>query len=406
MKKVSKEKFMEIMRIKAGILVRGIFFTDQVLSILYNENKLVKGTGLFNYNESGKNKIRSLGLAPNEIILQVHDTELRVEVRSRSDSTQTPYNIYFDDGAGFCFKDCQSGDVFPVRFPDPCSYFNLTTANGQSMINVARLMGSSILRIYPDMRCDFAEVEAGRCRFCNTFYGKPKVEGDLIIKDTMESIKKAAEEINLQGIFMSTGAFFSYDKISFFSALLEEIKINFPEINIVFSLAPQKDLEKLRLLYDGGGKNLILSFNMEVYDHNKWIPGKINCFGDSKAKLGRDYYFSAYQAAVSIGGVGSVKSNFVLGLESLKSLSRGITRLSKMGVSSSGTIFYPTPGAIWTNLGYDPRSVDFKKDPVTFVVEAYLLIAQAIIDYDLKIGWNSDSRISGLEWDAFNYLTC
>lgn len=404
MKTLKSKDVMDIMRIKAGILVKGVFFTDNVLSILHNENRLVRGTGLFNYNEVGGSKIRLLGVAPGEIILLIHGIDVRIEVRSRLEMNNTPYKIYTDNG-NFFLEDSRQKVVFPVKFPELCRYFDLKTDNDQLMINVARLMGASILRIYPDMRCDFAEIESGRCKFCNTFYGRPKIRDDQIISDILETMKRASSEVNLDGIFMSTGYFFNDQRNFFFAQLLLEIRKEFPGVNIVFSLAPQKKLENIKLLYEAGGSNLILSFNLEAYDKKLWIPGEISCFSEGKATVGRESYFLAYNHAVKIGGRGSVKSNFVLGLESLKSLGNGVKFLAEIGVSSSGTIFYPTPGAIWTNSGYDPRTKDFKNDPVNFVVEAYLLIAQAIIDYNLKIGWNAESRISGLEWDAFNYLT-
>jgi len=396
------KKLYELMKIKAGLLADGIFIPKAILDRLISEGKTLSGTGLFKYHLANT--------APNEIHIRLNkDGIMKVEVRQKNNKKETPFRVLSFNNKLYLY-DGLTRARFPVYFPELPKYLSKKTKNGQIMKNVVRPMGENYLRVYPDMRCDFAMKESERCRFCGGIYKKVDLSDRKIIEDLKETFLQASKEINVKGIFMSTGSFKDSKRIKFYASVLSLIKKNFPKREIIFSLAPQINKEFIKLLQKSAGSNLMLSYNMEAYDDSRWDINSKFCMGIAKAKQTKNFYFDSFKIATEILGKGNIKSNFIIGLESIPSLEKGIRDLSKRGVSSSGTIFYLTPGSPWYGdkklKGYLNKKLDFfnsakKRD---FIVKAYVLMASIIRDNNLRFPWNPQSRISGLEWDVLDYI--
>lgn len=394
---MDRQKLYEFMLIKAGLLSEGIYFPEEILNELREKGLIMPdGTGLFRYGRKD---------SPNEMIIIFKDETYRVEVRPLFNNDKSNFVLHKENG-GFFIEDRLTGVKLSVQFPLLPSYMAERTKNNVLMGTVMKPMGINWLRIYPDMRCDFAQKLEARCGFCGGIYKK----ADYGLDDIEETIERAQKDMSISGIFMSTGAFKDKKRIEFYAEVIKTIRKLLPS-EIIFSLAPQINDECVRILYKAGSPNISLSYNLEVFDDSRWDTQDVNCLGIAKATLGKEFYMKAYDIAIKIGGRGNHKSNFVIGLESLDSLRNGVSNLSQIGVISSGTVYYPTPGSLWekmmkTDKNFYPLVSEFK-DSLTrrqFIVDSYIIMAQVMAAYKLKPSWDRTSRISGLEWQAYDYL--
>ncbi len=396
---MNKQALYDFMFLKAGLLAEGAYFSPEILETLKAAGKITDGTGLFKYHNQD--------YAPNEFLLSYAGEIYRIEVRQKDSAEHTSFSVTQVDNAFFLF-DRLTGCTYPVAFPDLPSFEGTCTSSGKPIREIIRPMGPDFVRTDPDLRCEFASREE-RCRFCKaTYVERLNIKN---ISDIVEAFQQAKLEMDIVGVFMSTGAFSNAPRTQFFADVIRIIRKELPSQQIVFALAPQVDRGNLNMLFESSNGNLILSFNLEAYDSRRWDANSPLCMGLGKTRRGRDFYFQAYNLALNIGGPGSVKSNFVLGLESLESLAEGVNRLAAMGVFSTGTIFYPTPGSFWQKLmdtepSFSPTVREFAnhRSRREFAIQAYLILAEAALKHGLPLSWNRESRISGLEWQARDYL--
>lgn len=394
---MDRQKLYEFMLLKAGLLSEGIYFPEEILNELKDRGLIMPGgTGLFRYGQKD---------SPNEIIITFADETHRVEVRPLFNDDKGGF-ILHKENEKFILEDKLTGAKLIVQFPSLPFYMTQMTKNNVIMGTVAKPMGSNWLRIYPDMRCDFAQILEDRCSFCGGVYKK----ADYGLDDIEEVIKKAKNDMPIDGIFMSTGAFNDKERVEYYANVIKLIR-NMLSSEIIFSLAPQTNDKYVKTLYDAGLPNISLSYNLEVFDDLRWSTQNDNCLGIAKANIGKDFYMEAYNLAIKIGGKGNHKSNFVIGLESIDSLKSGVDKLSQIGVVSSGTVYYPTPGSLWErkmkiDTNFYPLVSEFKaiSSRRKFIVDSYIAMAQIMATYKLQPSWNKVSRISGLEWQAYDYL--
>lgn len=387
----------DVLLLKAGLLAEGIYFSEEIFDKLSFEGKLTEGTGLFRYDDRKE--------TPNELLLSMNNHHLPVEIRQRNDSSQTNFAIR-EDNDKYYLDDVLTNQSFVVDFPRKHEYARKKTSSGRPMEEIIRTMGTGYIRLYPDMRCDFAPLSK-RCTFCGGNY-KINVKG---IGEIVESIAEVKNDFPLEGVFMSTGAFSDKERIDFYIDVLAGIRSVTKDSEIVFALAPLLNRDAVESLYTSAEGKTMFSYNMESFDPQRWDINNPYCLGEGKSNLGREHYFSAYDIAVDIGGRGNIKSNFVLGLDDVALLREGVYFLGEKGVFSSGTIFYPTPGSIWEKKmneykNYFPLVENFRdaNERREFIVESYLMMMAAAMQNDLRLPWSRESRISGLEWQAFDYL--
>jgi len=389
------------MKLKAGLLAEGVYFSKKLLACLIDGKKTMSGTGLFRYHSTLS--------APNEIILKLEKGEsMRVEVRQVSEEKRTPFKIS-KKGNKYYLYDKETKITLEIEVPSLPKYMFKKTSNGQIMEKVAKPMGENFLRLYPDMRCDFALENDARCRFCGGVYKKVDLPDKKIFEDIKLTAHEASKDMDVKGFFISTGAYSDKKRNDFYCSLLKLLKTNFPKAQIVFSLSPQIKKNHVKKLFLSGGKNLMLSYNMESFEDKRWDLLSKYCMGTAKVKQGKKFYYDAFRLGRSVAGKGRIKSNFVIGLDSLISLKKGVASLAKEGISSSGTVLYLTPGSIWeksSSKDYVMKNVGFfkKNKKREFIVNAYLEMARELEKKGLGFPWNFKSRISGLEWDALRYL--
>ena len=142
---------------------------------------------------------------------------------------------------------------------------------------------------------------------------------------------------------------------------------NYPQFDFDVMLSPRgmlpgqtSDQEYdnfLHFLYDECGVKT-LSINLELYNdalRNQYIP--------EKHVIGKENYYRFIRQAVTIFGVGSIRSSLVVGLESIEDTLLGVRSLVSCGCLPVLSTFIPAPGT--DAASYPAPSVDLLLDVVT-----------------------------------------
>lgn len=107
---------------------------------------------------------------------------------------------------------------------------------------------------------------------------------------------------------------------------------------------PPDDLSVLRRFYEAGVTELAM--NIEIWNQHlakKWMPGK--------GFIPRDYYIKALAYAAELWGRnGSVRSSFIVGLESEKTLLEGVEQVCRAGAAPILSVFRPIPKTKGENI--------------------------------------------------------
>lgn len=371
-----------LLRLKVELLVNGIDFSEkETMDWLkqFSNGSSEPTHGLFNYHDSKF-------FVPNEIVAHYGTKSIKIETRNNKKSK---YKLKIRDNRAFLVYDDYE---IAIEVKKNMEFLNYKSPLGYPLKKYVNIMGENCLRIYPKLYCDFDNPKY-KCKYCGVNAKRDDLTDDELLSEYIWAFDIALKEYSPKYIFMSTGTHLNTDEMDFFLRLFSHIKntIDGQEIlkNTVFVPAPNISCEYIDEIYEMGIG--MISFNLEIWDENlfnKYCPGKRHFFG-------RQHYLDLIEYCAKKHGKGSVKTNFVLGLEPLSSLEDGIETLAKIGCYSSGTIFYPTPGA---ELGED-----FQRKDVDYYIEAYKFIDKMATKYNLRTPWAPENRISGLEWDVKDY---
>jgi len=199
------------------------------------------------------------------------------------------------------------------------------------------------IRIKPINGCDFKSCGNG-CRFCELKHSKSHYS----ISDITAAINMS-KKLNYNHILIGGGTDLSsksWDNILNITKFVKHV-IPDKQITLMSVPAPSKYLE---LLYNSGIEDV--AFNIEIFDEELaayYMPGKRN--------YNYQYYYESLKEAVSIFGEGNVRSAFIVGLESSKSLLNGIEELCKINVIPCLSVYRNMPDTI----SFLPPTNDFLK---------------------------------------------
>lgn len=182
-------------------------------------------------------------------------------------------------------------------------------------------LGNDRLRINHRVGCNFKTIKRG-CKFCDI------EESDILLPmgDIKEAIDDYSDNECIQHFLIGGG---SEPIDSDFHKIIEiakYLKDHFHKPINVMSLPPL-DTDILCKFQDAGITEV--TFNVEVYDRTlarKYMPGK--------GAIALDVYDKAFQKSVQLWGKsGNVRTVFIVGLESERTLLEGIKHVCTMGVS-------------------------------------------------------------------------
>lgn len=192
-------------------------------------------------------------------------------------------------------------------------------------------LGNDRLRIYHRHSCYFKNNNIS-CKFCD-------IDEDnrlLHYKDIVSAVDKYWDNGQINHYLIGGGSEAPNGDFSNIIKISNYIRSKTNKPIALMSLPPY-NLDVLDELKNAGINEVV--FNLEIYDRvlaQKYMPGK--------GAIPLDVYINAFKKAVLLwGNNGSVRTMFVVGLESSKSLLNGIEAVCKLGVSPTLSLFKPIP---------------------------------------------------------------
>lgn len=190
-------------------------------------------------------------------------------------------------------------------------------------------LGQDRLRIFHRLGCFFKQKECG-CGFCDLENDNRKLTFETI----KEAINAYENSPNIHHYLIGGGAQYPQDDFKSICTIAEYLK-NKDSKSIYLMSLPPTNKRTLNKLKQAGITEV--SFNIEIFDRKiakSYMPGK--------GEIPIHVYFDALKYAVKLWGKnGSVRTIFIVGLESKDSLLKGIEKVCKIGVSPILSLFKP-----------------------------------------------------------------
>ena len=190
-------------------------------------------------------------------------------------------------------------------------------------------LGQDRLRIFHRLGCFFKQKECG-CGFCDLENDNRKLTFETI----KEAINAYENSPNIHHYLIGGGTQYPQDDFKSICTIAEYLK-NKDSKSIYLMSLPPANKRTLNKLKQAGITEV--SFNIEIFDRKiakSYMPGK--------GEIPIQVYFDALKYAVKLWGKnGSVRTIFIVGLESKDSLLKGIEKVCKIGVSPILSLFKP-----------------------------------------------------------------
>jgi 2-iminoacetate synthase ThiH len=207
------------------------------------------------------------------------------------------------------------------------------------------------------------------CQFCDLpyefRYRRRRIDG------LIESVHRAIDDASLPArhILISGGVPREED-INYLRTVYRSIPEAFPSYAVDVMMVPIHGLLEPQLLRDEGVHGL--SINIELF--NRDLARRVM---RQKFDLGLEYYLDFIENAVSVFGVGKVRSLLIVGLESPEDTLEAVRQLAQRGCDPVLSPFRPDPS---TPMSKHPA-------PSSSLLEQVYVEAEAIVSgYPVKLG--------------------
>lgn len=193
-------------------------------------------------------------------------------------------------------------------------------------------LGNDRLRIYYKNGCCFKETHTG-CKFCDI----EKADNDFSWEEIKSAMDMYWDNNKINHYLIGGGSDSANTSFSKIIKIANYIRMHNDKPIMIMTLPPQ-NLDILVELKSAGITEVM--FNIEIFDRItalKYMPGK--------GKIPIETYLEALKKSVEIfGSNGHVRTMFIIGLESEKSLLEGIETVCKLGVYPTLSLFKPIEG--------------------------------------------------------------
>jgi radical SAM protein (TIGR04043 family) len=252
-------------------------------------------------------------------------------------SPDSPYAV---SGGRLLFEGADTGvEIEPVTRP---RFYDLTTEDGTSYEQIARLHGSNVLASTVVQTCMRYE-KSQRCKFC-AIEASLAAGSTTAVKSPAQLAEVAEAAVRLDGItqvVLTTGTTKGSDRgakhlARCVKAILEKV----PGLPIQVQCEPPEDLASIADLKAAGAHSI--GVHIESLDQavrNRWMPGK--------ATVPVEAYWATWREAVRLFGRNRVSTYLLVGLgESPDELIAGCAELIDAGVYPFVVPFRPLVGTL------------------------------------------------------------
>lgn len=262
----------------------------------------------------------------NALDMEICNKYINVPFKVKN-SEISPFEIDVDDNNNYILlyfgeflSQIKLGEINPI---------GLKKISNEFTCNDITYLGNDRLRIYFRNSCYFKEKHIG-CKFCDIVDEKAEF--------TWDEIKAAVDkywDCNIINHYLIGGG--SNDPNSNFSEIIQLTNYIRTRTSKPISLMsiPPLDVNILHKLKSSGIDEVM--FNLEIYDRKlakKYMPGK--------GEIPLSIYENAFRNSVELWGKnGKVRTMFIVGLESKKTLLDGVEFVCKLGVSPTLALFKP-----------------------------------------------------------------
>lgn len=221
-------------------------------------------------------------------------------------------------------------------------FYDLTTADGVSYEQIARLHGADVLATTVVQTC-IRYAEEQRCRFC-TIEESLRAGATIAAKTPAQLAEVAQAAVALDGIrqmVMTTGTTAGPDRgARYLVRCVRAVQGAVPGLPIQVQIEPPGDLTVLSQLREAGAT--AIGIHVESLDdqvRRRWMPGK--------GSVPMAEYEAAWDEAVRVFGRNRVSTYLLIGLgEDPDELVAGASRLIELGVYPFVVPFRPMAGTL------------------------------------------------------------
>ena len=300
----------DIERLKILILSHGVRLSEQA-------EKKLDTKGGFNHEE----------FDALDLIIKEH---IYICAPFRANLSQiSPFCIEADRNDSF-FISFYGKRLITVGVRQSDEYGNLTTSNGIPLREIVYLSNDR-LRIYHRPGCFFKDCGLG-CAFCNVEENPVRFS----IDDIFQAVDIYRNHPSIRHYLIGGGSESVDSNFEEIINICEYLRNTDPKPIYLMSLPPQSP-EILKMLFDAGVTEV--AFNLEMFDRTyaeRYMPGK--------GAIPLSTYEAAFRSATKLWGKnGRVRSLFVVGLEPVDSLLRGVEYVAHLGVAPILSLFRPLP---------------------------------------------------------------
>ena len=268
-------------------------------------------------------------------------------------------------------------DVVPVRRP---RFYDLTTADGVSYEQIAKLHGKDVLATTVVQTC-VRYGEEQRCRFCSI--EQSLAAGATVAVKTPAQLAEVAEAaVRLDGVrqvVMTTGTSAGRDRgATHLARCVRAVVEAVPGLAVQVQCEPPGDLQTITDLFEAGAVSI--GIHVESLDDDvrrRWMPGK--------STVGLGEYRAAWAEAVRVFGRNQVSTYLLVGLgEDPDELVAGASELIDMGVYPFVVPYRPIPGTLAVADGVGVPAAAILADVTRRVAD--LLVAAGMRGADQRAG--------------------
>lgn len=238
---------------------------------------------------------------------------------------------------GGCVLTCYDAVIMEVQVR-PADVSGEKWTCGGMLYHDITYLSSDRLRVYQRLGCFFKNRGTG-CQFCDL----PEDSRPLPLEDIYQAVDEYRDHPKVRHYLIGGGSNAPDDNFERVAQIAKYIRDTTGKPVYLMSLPPN-DPAVFPYLKESGVTQV--AFNLELFDRElalQYMPGK--------GSIPFAVYDRAFQTAVKLWGrTGDVRTIFIVGLEPMDSLLKGIDYAAGLGVSPILSLFRPAPGTPLQNF--------------------------------------------------------